>query len=149
MRSAPSVTYPVGRSWFMGTLLLLLALLSLILLLYWLSLPDSQGQADRMTGLIWSVWLAWCVWAAWSWWHLPQGRLEWRCHDDGTGGWYWCPAKGGIGSRVLQTARPSVSADLQFAMLVRLPSRWLWLESRSDRARWAALRRALLAIRAS
>jgi hypothetical protein len=133
MHSAPSVTYPVGRSSFLGGLLVLI----------WWAGAGAVGFAWLVAGLGgWRAALACAVLlfsaaAAMHLWHaLAAGTLRWDGHA-----WY------GPGSA--DGPRPVyVHLDLQRHLLVRLPgvsgrSQWLWLASSSDPSRWQDLRRAV------
>ncbi len=145
MRSAPSVSYPVGRSRFGACLLAGLWLTGLAAGLAWL----VPGPVDGWRGALWAGVVAAC--AAWGWrWYVGQahGQLIW----DGAA-WRW---HGGLGAmdalepdETDQVVSLGVALDLQRVLLVRCVtagrrrSRWLWLESGADAARWRALRRAV------
>jgi hypothetical protein len=138
MYSAPSVSYPVGRSRAWRLTLALVWLAGALLTLVWCTQVDGPG---------WRQWLALaCV--------LAGGALAsagWRAsltgvlHWDGAG-WQWhdeaCaePVAGLL----------AVQLDLQQCLLVRLhcaggARRWLWLEQRRAPERWGDLRRAVFA----
>lgn len=147
MRSAPSVSYPVGRSrlgvcWLAG-----LWLAGLAAGLAWL----IPGPVDGWRAAVWAAALAGC--AVWAWrWGAGQarGRLIW----DGSA-WHWrggCGADDGAGSPDADQALTlSVRLDLQRLLLVRCHApasssarpRWLWLERGADAAHWLAMRRAV------
>lgn len=151
MRSAPSVSVPVGRSHIWGRLALALWLLGLASLAGWGAwggaAPVPQGGAAvalvLVGGLAWRGVL-----------RQPEGRLAW----DGQA-WRWCPAvpgreaPPGAGREV----EVQVACDLQRSLLLRLstvsePARgpvWLWLEAGAARADWPALRRAVYSRRTS
>lgn len=132
MHSAPSVSYPVGRSPFAGGLLLLTWLLGVAALVLW----GAPGQADGWRLAAAALLLA-ClgVLAARCWWHAPVGTLAW----DGEG-WSWSNQLG------RETGEPDVCLDLQHRLLVRWNGSgrlWLWLERASGAERWDDLRRAV------
>jgi len=144
MRSAPSVSYPVGRSRFCAGLLAGLWVAGLAAGLAWL----IPGPVEAWRTVAWTTVLAGC--AVWGWrWYAGQvgGQLNW----DGTA-WRWreSGADHAIGpdesGRQLSLA---VALDLQRVLLVRCvaggrgPSRWLWLQAGDDVAQWRALRRAV------
>ena len=131
MHSAPSVTYPVGRSPFAGALLLIIWLAAAAALGAWSTrAPDWRLAAAAL------LWLATGAWAARQWWRSPAGAVAW----DGES-WNWSAGEGS-GSGMLE-----VSLDLQRSMLVRSggkgASRWFWLERASRAERWDDLRRAV------
>jgi toxin CptA len=133
MHSAPSVSYPVGRSRFAAAFLLLI----------WLGAAAATGlwgaqlqAASWRLGAAALVLAATGLWAAWNWCHAPAGTLAW----DGDA-WNWSEH-----SRT-QPAEPIVSLDLQRCLLLRCrtgeSTRWLWLERGWRTERWDDLRRAL------
>lgn len=143
MRSAPSVTSPVGRSRLEAALVGLICGLGLIDLAAWTLGPSSLGWRQALGGVV----LALC--AVWAWSHLrqsPQGQLAWD-------GMVWRWSTGGAACEVV----PQVACDLQRWLLVQLhtpdqapnhaptaaPPRWLWLQAGVDTPHWLALRRAL------
>lgn len=140
MRSAPSVTSPVGRSSFGAGLSVGAWCLGAVGLLAWSLGPAPLGwrQAVVAATLLVSAW----PWLAGR--RRPVGgTLAW----DGSA---W-RRQGADGVYVVQV---EVTCDLQRWVLVRLerdPSagrtgprvEWLWLESGGDRQRWLAVRRAL------
>lgn len=146
MHSAPSVSYPVGRSraWRLSLALVWLAGASLTL--FWCCRVDDPG---------WRQWLAVaCVLAGAgvavaAWRASPVGVLHW----DGAG-WIW-QGRAGAGSGAAPAgAMLVVHLDLQRRLLLRLhceggARRWLWLEQRRAPARWGDLRRAVFARRGS
>ncbi|RZI77875.1 MAG: hypothetical protein EOP80_03150 [Variovorax sp.] len=134
MHSAPSVSFPVGRSRSAGRILLALwvtgaccAVISACLL---------NGVGWRTAVLLASTLLAAAL-AGRAFWRQPTGRLHFDGQNWSLTGTYPAPA-----------ARLVPALDLQSLLLVRLVmanrrSRWLWLERRSDPPRWLALRRAV------
>jgi toxin CptA len=133
MHSAPSVSYPVGRSRFAAALALLAWLLGVVVIAIWWSQSPSAG---------WRLWGAWAVLAAagvftlWSWWRCVPGVLAW---DGET--WSWSSA-GGVHTGTLE-----VGLDLQRWLLLRCAcgnaTHWLWVERASLTERWDDLRRAI------
>ena len=139
MYSAPSVSFPVGRSLFLAGLLLFIWLLGGIAVFL---------GSTAMEGLRWAgLWLAWLTSGACAahWWHrLQMATIHW---DGQT--WLLKETQSEVAGDV------SVRLDLQAAILLRLQSvdsgrrvtRWAWAEARSDQRRWGDLRRALYAPR--
>jgi toxin CptA len=132
MHSAPSVTYPVGRSPFAGVLLLAIWLAGAAALLSWWM---SGGSGSRL-GSAALLWLVSGLWAARQWWRSPTGAVAWNGES-----WNWAAGEAGDNG-VLE-----VSLDLQRSMLVRWAgegaSRWFWLQRASRTERWDDLRRAV------
>jgi toxin CptA len=132
MHSAPSVTYPVGRSPFAGVLLLVIWLATAVAFVCWWM---GGGSGSRL-GAAALLWLATGLWAARQWWRSPKGAVAWNGES-----WNWAAGEPGDNG-VLE-----VSLDLQRSMLVRWDgkgaSRWLWLERASRAERWDDLRRAV------
>jgi toxin CptA len=133
MHSAPSVSYPVGRSRFAAGLLLGVWLLGTAAVALWSTLLRVPGW-----WLVASVWLVLVagLCAVWNWWWAPAGVLSW----DGES-WSWSAAgPGGTGGL-------KVGLDLQHWLLLRWTgtdtSRWLWLERARHAERWEDLRRAV------
>lgn len=133
MHSAPSVTYPVGRSRFLGQMLTVI----------WLGGACAIGAAWLASGLggwravlACSVLLLSAALAIYFWQGVAAGALRWDGHA-------WHGPQAFAGSRQLH-----VDLDLQRHLLVRLSgatgrSQWLWLEASSDPSRWNDLRRAV------
>lgn len=134
MHNAPSVSYPVGRSHFAGTVLLLVWLLA--------AAATGMGWAQAQAGALrwgWAGLLLGTVglWAARQWWRSPSGALSW----DGES-WSWS-ASGRAESGV-----PQATLDLQRWLLLRWTGadgaiRWFWLERAHRADRWDDLRRAV------
>jgi toxin CptA len=132
MHSAPSVTYPVGRSAFAGVLVLAIWLASAVALVCWWM---SGGSGPRL-GAAGLLWVVSGLWAARQWWCSPTGAVAWNGES-----WNWAAGEPGENG-VLE-----VSLDFQRSMLVRWAgtgaSRWFWLERASRADRWDDLRRAV------
>ena len=150
MHSAPSVTFPVGRSAFLGGLLAGSGVLGMLAV--FADMVCCRGAGAASAGLLWCGWAATGVWA---WTRQPQGRLSWRAGDSRTletgaraaGHWSWVSGAYREGVALLRVERVY---DLQGVMLLRLHNAdgartWVWVERRSDPARWQDLRRALVA----
>jgi len=138
LHNAPPVVYPLGRSRFLGTLLLGLWLCGLLLAVLWYF--HGTRQLDWRLGLVATAALGAGVAAHTGWRRSSAGRLAW----DGDA-WRWeSPGyQAGVAEYEL-----SVLADLQHYLLLRLenPARirlWLWVERRVMPERWLDLRRAV------
>lgn len=133
MHSAPSVSYPVGRSRFAAALLLGAWLLGVAAVGLWSLQVRAPGwQLGACLGVLLLTGLC----AAWNWLRAPQGVLSW----DGQS---WnCSAGVQAEEGVLE-----VGLDLQSRLLLRwsgaAASRWLWLERARRPERWEDLRRAV------
>jgi len=137
LHNAPPVFYPLGRSSFLGGLLLGLWLAGALLTLAWASLARLSGWQLMVACA--AVLLAGLA-AALHWKNTPSGQLAW----DGQV-WCWVSAADPAGVAGPDAA---VVADLQRWLLLRLenPSGaclWLWAERRAAPERWLALRRAV------
>jgi hypothetical protein len=137
MHSAPSVSYPVGRSVVLAGLLAAAAALGMVAVFAGVAYLSWAGAA--------TAGLAWCGWVAsslWAWGRQPHGQLSWRA-----GTWSWVSEAYREGVGLLRVERVY---DLQGAILLRLHNAdgartWVWVERRGDPARWHDLRRALIA----
>lgn len=140
MHSAPSVTYPVGRSRFLAMLLLLLWLAGAGAAGLWWRAPGGQGW--RLALVLASLGLAGVL--AWRFWRSLRAQAlcwdgqSWRLRAGAPGP----EAAGGL----------SVHLDLQRHLLLCLRERpeggraawhWLWAEAAADPGRWHALRCAV------
>ncbi|MEJ7931876.1 hypothetical protein WG922_18035 [Ramlibacter sp. AN1015] len=140
MRSAPSVSFPVGRSRFGAAVIVLVCLLGLAALALWLLLGPEPGWRQALAGGTLLV----CAGAAFL--DHRRGAASAVLSWDGAS-WAWSGATPGGGSRVAV----EVVWDLQQAMLVHLHTfrggraahSWLWLDRQSDTEAWQALRRAV------
>jgi len=133
MHSAPSVSYPAGRSRFAAALLLVAWLLGgAATATWWL---HSQSPGWRLSAAC-LVLVAAGAFAAWNWWHFEPGILAW----DGEA-WSWSDGRGA------HTGTIEVTLDLQHCVLLRWTSengsRWFWLERAGSAQRWDDLRRAV------
>jgi toxin CptA len=135
MHSAPTVSFPVGRSRDAGRLLLGL----------WAMGAASAGlaifQLDAMGARAALLALSVLCTGGACWW-LGQRTAPGDLRFDGQ---HWSLSGQ---RRALPAGRAQVGLDLQFLMLVLLvapegPGQWLWLERRANPARWPALRRAV------
>jgi hypothetical protein len=133
MHSAPSVSFPVGRSRFMAAVLLLAWLMGGAVIVLWWS--QSQSPGWRL-GAAWLVLAATGAFAGWNWWNAARGILAW---DGQT--WNWSADPGAHDGAV------EVSVDLQHWLLLRWTSgntsHWLWLERTGQLERWDDVRRAV------
>ena len=135
--NAPAVVYPLGRSRFLGGLLLALWLAGLVLtLLWWATMRQPDWRLLLASGSVLFSGLA----ARTAWNNLPGGQLAWdgnAWHRESTG------YQTGAGEHSL-----SVIADFQQRLLLRLENQagaslWLWVEKNAMPERWLVLRRAV------
>lgn len=174
---APSVSYPVGRSRFLGWCLLSWLLFAAGLLT--LAALHAWGRSSPDVGLRWAgllgVTSAVSAGLCWRWWHTPTGWLTWapvaavptHARDSANElatGWWWTPANG---AATVGIGLPVITLDGQVCLGLRVPcqspgvrrtafaflapsqyrSRWLWVDRSMHPERWLALRRALWAVR--
>ena len=133
MHSAPSVSYPVGRSRFAAVLALLAWVLGAVVIATWWSQSQSPG---------WRLWGAWAVLAAVGAFAVTRclrsaaGSLVW---DGET--WSW------PGAGLVHTGTLEVALDFQRWLLLRCAcgnaTHWLWVERARLAERWDDLRRAV------
>ena len=136
MHNAPAVTYPVGRSFFHGVMVIALGLLGGLTLLLWLTTPIATGWRQWFFTAVLLVAVL-CAGDAWR--RSPRGTLRWSGYV-----WEW------TSSGTKQVGNLVVHLDFQSWMVVSVrPDRgapmWLWPERRSDASHWDALRRAAFA----
>lgn len=157
MHSAPSVVYPVGRCVFYAVLLAMIGLVSAavwaVLLFEVVHRPDSpKVWITTLAGVL--SWMVWLVLAVTSWLRSPEGVLKWDSssvqEDGGAGGWLWCSSSD---AEPISLSQVACVLDLQRQILLCIRSvntgqRWIWVERRSNQARWNDLRRALVSSRA-
>ncbi|MET3497469.1 hypothetical protein [Variovorax boronicumulans] len=139
MHSAPSVTYPVGRSRGATRILVLLWALGACCAGASCYLFDSAGWRQLL--LVLSVLFSG---VAASFGLRRDGAAI--LHFDGL---HWSLA-GADRSRGVRAAQAKVALDFQSLMLVRLAEsgragRWVWLEQRTQPERWRDVRRAVYA----
>ena len=138
LHNAPPVVYPLGRSRFLGALLLGVWFLGLFAVLFW----HFQGSAQ----LDWRLALVGCsvlgagIAAGIAWHRTPVGRLAW----DGE---VWCWKSPGYQAGTVEY-KLCVLGDFQHLLLLRLENPdhaclWLWVERRAMPERWLDLRRAV------
>jgi hypothetical protein len=139
-RSAPSVSYPVGRSRFWEAVLTALAL-GVVLTGAWMAAALPPTTWLPLAG----VGLAWMAWAARSERHQPTGLLRFSGAPGQGGAWRWAldGADEGLALQAVEAA-----LDLQNRMLLRLKGAagaptWVWVERAGAPADWPALRRAV------
>lgn len=136
MHSAPSVVYPLGRSFVQGLTLLGFWLAGALVLGLWWAITPGAG---------WRLWFTLAVLlgagmaAVWRWKNSAIGQLCW----DGQV-WRW-ESQGYLPDRLNQQL--TVVLDLQRTMLLRLerqdqPPLWLWAARSAMPERWLDLRRA-------
>jgi toxin CptA len=137
MHGAPAVSYPVGRSRVAGALLLAAWAAGAAGVIAWLLVADPAPA--RWAACVAAVLIGGAV-ALHAWTRSVRGELAWSGEE-----WSWTrnarAQAGGLVDAVL---------DLQHTMLLRwqvspgsAAGRWLWVERRTDPARWDALRRAV------
>jgi hypothetical protein len=137
--NAPPVLYPIGRSFFLGSLLAVLWLAGLISVsLWWYATRHADWRMALALAL--AAVLVAGIAARLSWNNLPIGQLAWNGEV-----WRWESASYQTGIAELEL---SVIADFQFRLLLRLEnharaSLWLWAEQRTMPDRWLDLRRAV------
>lgn len=136
MRSAPAVSYPVGRSSFQGHLIIGLFLLAGLAGGAW---GLQLGLWDWRLGLYGALLALTTLLAGQAWWRTPSGVLRWQAE-----GWTWMSAQGS------STGGVTLAMDLQTVMLLSWRSdagqaQWLWLERHTAAHDWRALRRAVVA----
>ena len=137
LHNAPPVTYPLGRSRFLGSVLALAWLTTLGLTGLW-QLGSPLGDLFPLLSFILLLVSGWTLTQGWL--RSPAGRLAW----DGQF-WRW-ESENYQGSSVLQA--PVVVIDVQFGMLLRLQNQagaswWLWAEKVRRQTLWQDLRRAV------
>ena len=137
LHSAPSVLYPLGRSHFLGCLLLACWLITAGVTLWWW-LASAVADWRPLLGCAALLIAAWVMATGWR--RAPVGRLQW----DGQR-WRWESVVYRSGTAL---EPPVVVLDVQFAILLRLDNQagavwWLWAEKSALPARWLDLRRAV------
>ena len=135
--NAPSVLYPLGRSRFLGCLLLTGWLLAAGVTLWWWRVSASTDWR-QLLGCVALLLAGWVMLTGWR--RSPVGRLQW----DGQR-WRWESVVYRSGTAL---EPPAVVLDVQFAILLRLNNQagavwWLWAERSALPIRWLDLRRAV------
>ena len=135
MHSAPSVSYPVGRSRYARRLLVLVWAIGVAVVT--LASMQADGFDWRRAMLALSAVVA----SAAAWTGLLQSAAPARLAFDGR---HWSIS----GGAPLGAARASVALDLQSLLLLRLDEaarrrRWVWVDRQAMPERWLDLRRAL------
>ena len=134
MYSAPSVSYPVGRSHFQGWLIALTGLISCATGWLW---HQQLALLGWRQGLFATVLIFSCLVTLRAWYNSPQGELRW---DGQT--WRWI--SGGTSICGVVTTHLDFQNLLLLDMHTTTGKRvWLWTERQSDMTRWYALRRAV------
>ena len=138
LHNAPPVVYPLGRSRFLGTLLLGAWLAGLLLVVLWYF--QGNRQLDWRIGLALTAALGAGVAAHIGWRNSPAGHLAW---DGEVWRWESPGYQAGVAEYEL-----SVLADFQHYLLLRLENSahtrlWLWAERGAMPERWLDLRRAV------
>ena len=155
MHSAPSVSYPVGRSALEALALALLGVVGggAVLWGWWVARGAAPAQSGWSLGPLGMVlWVVWMLAAARHWWRQPTGLLKWDAQatpaqlDCPPGGWFWCAQENGLKPVAVH---PERVFDGQGWLLLSLrgPWRmgmWVWLERKADPRRWDDVRRALV-----
>jgi toxin CptA len=137
LHSAPSVLYPLGRSRFLGGLLLAGWLLAAVVTLCWWRVSSSTDWRP-LVGCGALLLAGWVMLTGWR--RSPVGRLQW----DGQR-WRW---ESWVYRSGTALEPPSVVLDVQMALLLRLDNHagvvwWLWAERAASPERWLDLRRAV------
>jgi toxin CptA len=144
LHNAPPVVYPLGRSRFLGALLLGLWLCGLLAIPFWHF--QGAGQFDWRLGLIAASVMGAGLAAGMGWRNVPAGRLAWD-------GQTWRRESPGYQAGAVEYEL-CVLADFQHSLLLRLESPgqarlWLWVERQAMPERWLDLRRAVYSPRKS
>lgn len=141
MHSAPSVIYPVGRSFWQGRIAAMLWLAGLAAALGF-AVATEAGWPSVAIGLAVAL-------AGAAGWYGTRTALQGRLQFDGRQWLWWPQALAGATPAEPQTlAALVVQVDLQQVLLLRggragAPSLWLWLERRAAPALWDDVRRAV------
>lgn len=136
MHSAPSVSYPVGRSRFAAGLFAVLWGVGAGCVGLWCY--QNSSNAPGLAAALVAVPALTAAAAGFALIPMPPGPVGW----DGV---HWHLGEDG---EVLRMAAATVGLELQGVLLIRLGAagqrtRWLWLERRWAPERWPALRRAV------
>ncbi|WP_048441205.1 hypothetical protein [Caenimonas sp. SL110] len=133
MHSAPSVTYPVGRSRFAGFAMIALWLLGAAAVGAWWLQAQTPGWRTVVACLL--VAGSGCL-AAITWRSSPVGSMAWDGEKWNLSA-HQTPSGGAV----------AVALDLQQWILLQwraeAGSQWLWVERRARPERWDDMRRAV------
>lgn len=141
--NAPPVIYPLGRSRFLGRVLLGVWLAGLVLVLLWYCIAR---ELDWRLAISFAAVAGTGVAARIGWNNAVAGQLTW---DGEFWRWESLSYQTGIAEYEL-----SVIADFQYMLLLRLENQaharlWLWAERGAMPERWLDLRRAVYSPRKS
>jgi hypothetical protein len=144
LHNAPAVSYPLGRSRFLGCLLLFGWVIAAAVTLGWWR-TSALADFRPLLGCAALLLAAWVMLTGWQ--RAPVGRLQW----DGQR-WRWESEVYRSGTAL---EPPVVVIDVQLALLLRLNNQagavwWLWAERSAQKhpsAHWLDLRRAVYAKR--
>lgn len=152
MKNAPSVSYPVGRLFWLGRVWGLVGLLLAGLHAWaWHTQALSLGRLGVSAAMAAALW----SWAGWVWRRFPLGWLTWLAVADqdgppgggrSSGGWWWSGVEGAQGYPVVRVECMWVSerwAALRLHAASGVPV-WVGVEAGAAPDRWLALRRALV-----
>jgi small-conductance mechanosensitive channel len=152
MHSAPSVSYPVGRSVVYWRLLCVTAIAAMGALMLGACYASEAKRVLLVGGAAWVTWVV-LVTLAWRT-RQPQGRLAWVAAPERqaadpqlreTGHWSWVSGAYLEGVSLTRVERVH---DQQTWMLLRLHNpdgarSWVWVEQHVEPHRWDDFRRAL------
>jgi len=134
---APPVIYPVGRSFWAASTMVLGWAAAFGVTWAW---TWAAGPGDSAPTWGWASLLPASLVLVWHWRRAPIGRLSW----DGQH-WLWVSRAYPVGTPL---SPPQVLIDLQRVIVVRMSNPAgaaliLWLEARQERQRWLDMRRAI------
>jgi hypothetical protein len=151
MHGAPSVSFPVGRSAFVGMGLCVMGTAGLALQVFWW-VDDGLGKgavSSAQLGRWMSVGLAWMGTLAWAlrmWWCTPKGELRWyqdSTHEPGVWTWRSAAYPQGLVPSSVTLIWTLGQGGLMYLGHPLGANFWVWVDSGDDPARWRALRCAL------
>jgi hypothetical protein len=134
---APAVVYPVGRSRWAASAMVLGWASAIGVTLAW---TWAAGPGDSTPAWGWASLLLAGLALVWHWRSAPSGQLAW---DGNT--WLWVSRAYPVGTPL---SPPQVVIDLQGVIVVRMSNPagaalTLWLEARQEPRHWLDLRRAI------